>query len=191
MTVSELLAAVRKPYIDTLASAAVESEHIEPAYRRADGSLAIEGLLHLPCRADIIAASGPSAGQPIRVDSETQLRFEPVSFHVGETPVSFYPFVWDWAAVEVGGLNEETIAQAFKAWFLEWFDTEDQNDPTEDGLFGVVHFMSDPARTTQGWVVTIDLGSLPEEALEDLLRRMSDVGASQIRVGSQGLLPGD
>ena len=191
MTISELVAAVRKPYIEILASAAAESEaHIEPAYRRADGSLAFEGPLDLPCRADIIPVSGPSAGHPVRVDSETQLRFEPISFHLGATSISFHPFVWEWAAVEVEGLDKEAIAQAFKSWFLEWFDTEDQNDRTEDGLFGVVHFMSHPAQTLRGWGVTIDLGSLPERALEDLFGRMSDVGARQIRVG-QGLLPCD
>jgi len=191
MTLSELLGAVRARYIEMLANAAAESEaHIEPAFRRADGSLATEGPLDLPCRADIIPTVGPSAGQSVQVHSGSQLQFEPLAFRLGETSVSVHPFVWDWAAVEVGGLGEEAATTAFKSWFLEWFDIEDQNDQTEDALFGVVHFMSDPAQTTQGWVVTVDLGSSPARALEDLLFRMSDAGASQVCVGSQGLPSG-
>lgn len=184
MPVSELLAAIRKPYVAALARmSATAAMHLEPAYRQADGSLAVEGPLNLPCRADIIFKEGPSAGQSIRVDSESHLKFEPISFALGTTSVALSPFVWDWLPVEVCGLSQEATSSVLKSWFLEWFDTEDQNDPTEEGLYGVVHFMSEPEPTVEGWSVTVDLGSSPERALEDLLFRMSDAGASQIRVG--------
>jgi hypothetical protein len=184
MTISELLTAIRKPYAEALAkTSATAAIHLEPAYRQADGSLSVEGSLGLPCRADIILKEGDSAGQSIQVDSESQLKFEPISFELGTTSVVLSPFVWDWVPFEVCGLGQEATLSVLRSWFLEWFDTEDQNDPTEEGLYGVVHFMSEPESTVEGWRVTIDLGSSPERALEALFFRLSDVGASQIRVG--------
>ena len=132
MTVSELLHAIRQPYADLLAKAAAQPAVIvEPAYRRADGTLATEGALALPCRADLIATEGKSAGQPAMVDSATQLAFEPLEFDLETAAVSIRPFVWDWAAIEAGGLDESAAVEAFKAWFFAWFDVDDENTPAE------------------------------------------------------------
>lgn len=184
MTFTELLSAVRQPYIEALAQAAKHTPaHVEPAYRQGDGSLATDGALDLPCRADVIPREGASAGQPIQVDSKTQLQFEPIAFDLGTTSVAVSPFVWDWAPFEVCGLSEEAAASALRSWFLAWFDLEDENAPSDEGLYGVVHFMSDLAPAADGWKVTLDLGSASVDALEDLLFRMSDAGAARIRVG--------
>lgn len=184
MTVSGLLAAVRRSYVETLARIVAQAaSHVEPAYRQSDGSLAVEGPLGLPCRADVIPKEGPSAGQSTRVDAETQLKFEPVSFDVGRTSVVLSPFAWDWAPLEVQGLSRQAASSVIQSWFLAWFDTEDENDSSEDGLYGVVHFVSEPEPTAEGLRVMVDLGSSPVSTLEDLLFRMSDAGAAQIRVG--------
>jgi hypothetical protein len=184
MTVSELLRAIRQPYADLLAKAATQPAIVvEPAYRRADGTLATEGPLALPCRADTIATEGEAAGQPAMVDSATQLDFEPFAFELETAAVSIQPFVWDWAAVEADGLDESTANDAFKTWFLAWFDADDENTPAEDGLHGIVHYLSEPVRTEQGWRIHADLGSAPETAVEDLLFRLVDAGATRISVG--------
>lgn len=184
MMISEFLTAVRKPYIDTFARVATQVEsHVEPAYRQSDGSLAVEGSLGLPCRVDVIPMEGSTAGQTIRVDSETQLEFEVVTFTSGAGTVVLSPFVWDWTPLEVLGLSEEAVSNVCHSWFLKWFDADDENAPTEEGLFGVVHFMSELEPTEEGWRVTVDLGSSPVSAVEDLLFRILDAGASQVRVG--------
>ncbi|WP_041493143.1 hypothetical protein [Burkholderia lata] len=184
MTVSELLRAIRQPYADLLAKAAAQPAVIvEPAYRRADGTLATEGPLALPCRADIIPTAGESAGQPVMVDSATQLAFEPLAFELETAAVSIRPFVWDWAAIEADGLDESAAAEAFKTWFFAWFDVDDENTPADDGLHGIVHYLSEPVRTEQGWRVNADLGSAPETAVEDLLFRLVDAGATRIVLG--------
>ncbi|WP_174984319.1 hypothetical protein [Burkholderia lata] len=184
MTVSELLRAIRQPYADLLANAAAQPAVIvEPAYRRADGTLATEGPLALPCRADIITTEGETAGQPAMVDSATQLEFEPLAFDLETAAVSIRPFAWDWAAIEADGLDESAAVDAFKTWFFAWFDVDDENAPSEDGLHGIVHYLSEPVRTEQGWRVNADLGSAPETAVEDLLFRLVDAGASRIVLG--------
>ncbi|RQS31607.1 hypothetical protein DIE03_13025 [Burkholderia sp. Bp8992] len=184
MTVSELLRAIRQPYADLLAHAATQpSVIVEPAYRQADGTLATEGPLALPCRADTIAAEGEAAGQPEMIDSTTQLDFDPLEFDLETAAVSIRPFVWDWAEIEADGLDESAAADAFKTWFRAWFDVDDENDPAEDGLHGIVHYLSEPVRTEHGWRVNADLGSAPETAVEDLLFRLVDAGATRISVG--------
>ncbi|PHV32908.1 hypothetical protein CSQ94_11475 [Janthinobacterium sp. BJB312] len=184
MTISEFFTAVRTPYIDTLARVATQLEsHVEPAYRQSDGSLAVEGALGLPCRADVIQMEGITAGQTIQVDSETRLEFEAVTFASGAAEVLLSPFVWDWTPLEVLGLSQEAVANACQSWFLTWFDADDNNAANEEGLFGVVHFMSELEPTEEGWKVTVDLGSSPVSALEDFLFRILDAGASQVRIG--------
>ncbi|MFJ2454997.1 hypothetical protein ACIOWK_25245 [Pseudomonas protegens] len=176
MTVSELLAAIRKPYVETLARIAAEgAAHVEPAYRNSDGSLAVEGAMGTPCRVDVIAAE---SGEPVQVDSETELGFEPVRFAIEQMAVVISPFGWDWLPLEVRGLSLEQASEVIRAWFFEWFDGEDENPPTEEGLQGVLHFVSDPEATEEGYRVKIDLGSAPEEALEALLFALADAGAS-------------
>jgi hypothetical protein len=116
MTVSELLAAVRKPYVEALTrTSATAAVHVEPSYRQANGSLAVEGPLELPCRADFILKEGASAGQPVRVDSESQLKFEPIRFELGTTSVALSPFVWDWAPFEVCGLGQQAASSGFRS----------------------------------------------------------------------------
>lgn len=179
MTVSELLAAIRKPYVETLARIAAEgAAHVEPAYRNSDGSLAVEGAMATPCRVDVIAVEGASAGEPVQVDSETELGFEPVRFAIEQMAVVISPFGWDWLPLEVRGLSLEQASEVIRTWFFEWFDGEDENPPTEEGLQGVLHFVSDPEATEEGYRLKIDLGSAPEQALEALLFALADAGAS-------------
>jgi len=184
MTVSDLLSAIRQPYADLLAQAAAQpAAVVEPAYRKADGTLATEGPLALPCRADTVHTEGDSAGQPAMIDSTTQLDFEPFAFELETAAVSIRPFVWDWATIEADGLGEAAATDAFKAWFFAWFDADDESVPAEDGLHGIVHYLSEPASTGQGWRVNADLGSAPGAAVEDLLFRLVDAGATRINIG--------
>ncbi|KWF33337.1 hypothetical protein [Burkholderia pseudomultivorans] len=184
MTLSELFRAIRQPYIDLLAKAATQlPAHIEPAYRQADGTLATEGPLALPCRADYIPTEGEAAGRSARVDSVERLEFEPVSFEVDAATVSISPFAWDRATIEVDGLAESAAIDLFKSWFFAWFDADDASAPREDGLHGVAHYLSEPARIDQGWRVNVDFGSAPETAAEALLFRLVDAGATRISFG--------
>ncbi|MGW8421037.1 hypothetical protein [Comamonas sp. HJ-2] len=182
MTIAELLTAIRQPYADLLSQAAnAQDSYVEPAYRNSDGTLATEGAWNLPCRVDSIPVSKDSP-EPVQVDSQTRLDFEPVHFRIGDSAVELQPFVWDWLSLEVQGLAEEKASKALIDWFNDWFDGDDENEPDEAGLQQVVHFMSDPQVLAGGVKATIDLGSAPVEALEDLLFALSDAGAAQLRL---------
>jgi hypothetical protein len=182
MTITELLTAIRQPYADLLSQTANAREsHVEPAYRNSDGTLATEGAWNLPCRVDAIPVSEDST-EPLQVDSRTRLQFEPIHFKLGATSVQLQPFVWDWLSLRIEGLSDTQASGALIDWFLQWFDEEDENESDEAGLQQVVHFMSDPQIIGAGLKLTIDLGSAPVEALEDLLFALSDAGAVQLRL---------
>lgn len=105
------------------------------------------------------------------------------AFSRNDTSFALSPFVRDWVTVEVNGLSLESAEQVLKAWFLRWFDEENENNETEEGLFKVAHFMSDPAVTEGGVRVAVDLGSAPATAVKDLIFRVSDARAKVLRVG--------
>lgn len=184
MTLTQLLAAIRASYIAVLAAAVNHGNvHVEPAYRNADGTLTVEGKPALPCRADWIPAEGEFAGQSHTVDAKTQLEFDPFGFEMSGTKVSIVPFTWDWLPLQISGLTPELAEVTLVNWFTTWFDGEDENPKNADGLYGVVHFVS--AITTEGDVlqVSIDLGSVSETAVEDLLFKLSDANAQAVQLG--------
>ncbi|MES2039585.1 MAG: hypothetical protein V4495_17280 [Pseudomonadota bacterium] len=184
MTLIQLFAAIRASYIAVLAAAVNHGNvHVEPAYRNADGTLTMEGKPALPCRADWIPAEGEFAGQSHTVDAKTQLEFEPLSFQLSATEVSIVPFTWDWLPLQISGLTPELAEATLVQWFMTWFDGEDENPRNADGLYGVLHFMS--AITPEGDVlqVSIDLGSVSETAVEDLLFKLSDANAQAVQLG--------
>ncbi|MES2263740.1 MAG: hypothetical protein V4724_34920 [Pseudomonadota bacterium] len=147
----------------------------------------MEGTLDLPSRADYIPREG--AGKPAMVDSTSHLDFETISVAYKDCDVLIGPFVWDWVQLTIRGLPEQEAASVAKNWFFRWFDPEDTNEANEDGLYGVVHFLGEPKVAANGIEFSIDLGSAPPEALEDLLERMSSHGASAASVANSALQP--
>ncbi|MFZ6873381.1 hypothetical protein ACO0LF_15105 [Undibacterium sp. Di27W] len=190
MTVTELFTAIRASYVALLSATAQKDQaHIEPAYRNADGTLALEGNPALPCRADFIPKTGPFAGEAYTVDANSQLEFEPVHFQLSATDIHIQPFTWDWLNLQVHGLQPDIAGAILADWFMAYFDGEDENQANEQGLYGVVHFMSafsqqvQQVQQAQALQLTIDLGSVPGSALEDLMLRLSDAGAQAVHLG--------
>jgi hypothetical protein len=181
MTVSEIFNAVRNLYITELAKAIYNQDvHIEPAYRLVDGNLAVEGDLLLPCRADLIYKSGKNMNESSMVDSGSKLDLDEFIFNIESTQLAISAFTWDWLTVKVSGISEEVASVVFTKWFMNWFDAEDTNQLNADGLYEVVHFMSDLKTENNDFYVNLDLGSSPAEALEDLLFRLSDEHAMKV-----------
>lgn len=179
MTLTELFAAVRAQYTQELTEAIAASEaHVEPAFRKETGELAVSGPLELPYRADLIPRGGD--GTSVMVDSTTSLGFEPFTVDYGQCRVHVSPFVWDWVKFAVKGLTEDESAVLMKAWFLRWFDPDDTNEADEQGLFGVVHYLGEPQAVEGSEEWTVDLGSAPPEAVEDLLKMFESHGSTEV-----------
>jgi hypothetical protein len=179
MTFPELMSAIRASYAENLARelAGHDPARREAAMRRAGGELALDGTPALPHRFDVLDAGGDSR----MVDAERQLKFDSFTFDIDGMSVSIAPFTWDWLGLGIDGdavVASNTCAQ----WFLRWFDAEDAQQPGADGLHGVVHFMGDPAATASGIDLRIDLGSAPDEAIDDLLFSLAEAGIAAVRL---------
>jgi hypothetical protein len=183
-SINELFTVIRMAYAATFADAVASAAdaHLEPALRKADGSLALEGPLGLPMRVDLIPRRGAQAGRSLSIDSEQRMQF---SVHVvSMPPATLYiaPFAWDCVSLRISGMTAQQAGAVLAPWFMAWFDPHDTNRQNEEGLFGVVHFLSDPCAEGGMVAASLDLGSAPPEALEDLLARLAAAGASDIRL---------
>lgn len=181
MNFSELLGAIRDLYVTELSQAAADAAHVEPAPRTASGELALEGTPPLPCRVDAIAGHGEAAGRPTRIDSRKRLQFEPIAFEIDSARIVVAPFAWDDVEIEIRGVDDSAARRAASEWFMRWFDADDLN-PQIDGLYQVVHCLSDLKDKADGLEATIDLGSAPTRAFEDLLVGLVDAGAAEVYV---------
>jgi len=61
-------------------------------------------------------------------------------------------------------------------WFLRWFDLDDVNGKTPEGLFGVAHFISNPEDEADGVKLVVDFGSAPVCAFGELLDCFTEAG---------------
>jgi hypothetical protein len=189
MTVGELLDAIRERYLAQFRQTISEVEKsdmeawVECAYRDEDGGLAREEALKLPLRLDIVAFADGEAKNKVRVDSKTMLSFEPIDFEWTGIPTRLSPFHWDSCDIRVSGVPRGTDWSRVRNWLDEWFDGEDTRQPDEHGLFGVIHFLSDPKPDGSKTIFNVDFGSAPVEAFEALLDALRDSGATKIEIG--------
>jgi hypothetical protein len=181
----EVAAKAREIYLDAFRAAIKElGDEImaEPALRDEDGSLVVEGDLELPIRYDLVRLQEGEASESIQVDSDQIVDFEefemPLSSGRG---VRVIPFLWDCCPVLLRNVQEADWTP-LRDWFMKWFDGEDENEPTPDGLQEVVHFLSDPDPSDLGSMVLCDFGTAPLLAFEEFVSALGQI-APQAQIG--------
>lgn len=187
MTIPELLAKIRAIYATQLSAVIAAHPNCvsEGAYRTSSGDLAFEGASALPMRLDVLPVTEEGPGNPIMVDSPSRLQFTPIDW--SESPslrVTLAPFIWDYCQVFVPDIPANFSFEPIKQWFLRWFDADDANTADENGLYGVVHYLSEPDYKEEGVSFTVDFGSAPVDALEDLFEALAAAGATIARISS-------
>jgi hypothetical protein len=182
MDVIALLERVRALNVEALVEsiAGAGPAHVEPALRRSDGSLAVEGAWGLPLRIDFLR-KGRESERAIPVTPARALSFGRFSLTIGDAEFDVGPFGWDWCEISTD-LSPDRVGPALQRWFMEWFDPDDQNGSDSVGLYGVVHFASDPEPVGTGSKVSVDLGSAPVDALLSLLAQLSAAGVGAARI---------
>ncbi len=158
----------------------------EPALRLADGSVccAPDGL-QLPLWHDLVFADDEGKWHPEHADSHT-IRFErAVHTHwEGRIEITIRQILWDYLEIHCSPWPVANDWAPLRAWFLQWFDSDDVKEPDAEGLSGVVHFISDPETLNDGFRLFVDLGSAPLDALGDLLNRLAELGVARCSFGS-------
>lgn len=198
MSLGLLLDDIRRHYTARLASFAEELRAADPdatvltevAFEDEDGAVAVEGVLELPMRLDVVELKGGDVSQLLTVDTDSHVDFEPVDFDWGEEglPVALGPFAWNRLRIRLHGLGDSPDWTPLQDWFWIWFT---RNEPSEGGFLGAVHFLSDPEPMEAGaYQFTADLGTAPVSAFEDLLDTFSALGTSEAEIGGANGEPG-
>jgi len=185
MDLNDLLEPVRQSTIDRLAlaiheakTAGGESFVSEPVLREGDRTPVPHGRLAQPARHDL-----PTGNIPGEIALPA---FAPVGIEwPGGLAVVLRPFRWDALRVHFPEGNPSGDWEPLLGWFEEWFKAE------EDGvgdLLLVVHSVSDPVDEGDGQTLTIDLGSAPVVAIEDLFDALAGLDVSRVEIGVPDLL---
>lgn len=157
---------------------------MEPAIRTSNGALAFapDGL-KLPLRWDFVAEAAP---EEKNADSVTLKIVEPAyATWAPGMRVELISVCWDCMIIRLSPPRPEEDWQWLAAWFLRWFDPEDQNSKDEDGLYKVVHFVSDPAPAADAAKFVVDFGSAGIGALADLLDQIAEKGYTKCIIGDE------
>jgi hypothetical protein len=190
MTLKTLLLRIRAAYVELLsgavraARAKGQEVNVEPLIRDADGAIVRDGALESGVRLDLVVARKRGLVEK-RVDSARRIGFDPIT--IPWTPrlsVVLEPFTWDCAHVETD-LGAKALTTVVSPWLERWIAPGDGRRRGRDGLHGVVHFASDPAKHRSGAAVSLDLGSARPEALYELFDALANAGARKVRIASE------
>ncbi len=116
------------------------------------------------------------------VDGRKPIQLAEMSFDIGNTRVHFSRFSWDAVTLDIEGICQDAAEQVVRNWFLQWFDEDDTNLANAEGLYGVVHFMSDPQTVENVIRFGMDLGSAPANAMSELIEELCNRGASRLKL---------
>jgi hypothetical protein len=109
-------------------------------------------------------------------------RFAPITERWDALQVALHPLVW--SALEVRVQGAQISEAALLAWFHEWYDLGETKHPQQDGLLGVVHSITAPERTADGWSTSIDFGSSDIDAFVAFVELLRANGATKVELGS-------
>lgn len=176
MTITDLLKKIRQPYIDQFSYTAAQADfHVEPVLRGQDGSAIYEGTLDTPYRCDLVHKETLKTESVEAIESN---RFETVCCAIGAMRLTLSAFSWDMLTLVINGMSRAAAEKVMRDWFLHWFDENDSNAEDIGGLYGVVHFLSDPVSVGTAVRFEVDLGSVPADAVTALIEELADQGAS-------------
>lgn len=197
MAFSQLLNDIREYYVSRFVSAVNEcaaasdvSVSCECAFCNDEGDVVTEGLLDLPARGDCFVIRDGAVVDVLQIDTKEMLSFDPIGLNWcdGDVSVRLAPFQWNWMQLRVHGVSSKTCRVPIRNWFLRWFKDDDS---VTDDLLGAVHFMSDP-EDGDGFVqFSIDLGTAPVAAIEELLDAAVIAGVTAVEIGQFGQAAGD
>ena len=181
-----LAAQIREHYIKALLASFAE-------FRAAYSPSALEVMFELQrqeslpyrlYRADM-AANASSEAKLQEVNPSTHLSFESFELDTGGGLVAAaHPVVWNDVGIKA---NVRLPDAPIEAWAMKWLDMYDHHAQDENGLQGVIHSISRDDKGNEGTELTVDFGSAPVGALNDLIEVMRKCGVSHITFHSGSL----
>jgi hypothetical protein len=102
--------------------------------------------------------------------------------------VTLHPFVWNGIEFVSGTVPDQITL--LTDWVSRWLDIGDTKPEDNDGLSEVIHSVTFPKVEDLRWSFSVDFGSAPVRAFEDLLDTLSKLRIKVINVGSFTYLEG-
>ena len=189
MEFSELLDQIRGHFVthllEVIASEREASDVTivhEPALRNGNGDIVRSGPLDTPMRVDLVKAKDGEVVDSVNVDTDEMLSFEPFEFTWPQKDlgVRIEPFQWNWLQAQTIAEPQPDDWHSLRDWYLKWFG---EDDPAIDQLSGAVHYIADPHIDGTAIQLTIDLGTSPVAAFEELLDALANFGAKEVSIG--------
>jgi hypothetical protein len=190
MTSPALLDDIRGFYLDHFRRVLKEKRRVpaakivtEPAWRLKNGLVGRQGPLNLPRRKDLVVRS-PTVNGSFQIKTERTLQFKPLTFTWGQgLTVSIGPFRWEECPVKLLGTTTDDQPLPLVDWYDRWFDEFDTKGPLKKDFQEVVHFLEISEQKDAATELTIDFGSAPKAAFEELLDALEQGGSNTVEIG--------
>lgn len=178
-----LLAQIRHHYLGALISSYEEFKKLhQPSSPEVMLQLERDGALAYKLyRVDM--ASNSAAG-PLMQDvvPTTYLNFESKSFEpLDELQVTVSPFYWSNLEISADSALRDSDLEE---WALLWLDVSDCHIHDTNGLQNVIHSLERPQGNESASKFTVDMGSAPPQAIEDLMTLLRLLGARKVALSS-------
>jgi hypothetical protein len=135
-----------------------------------------------PLCVDILVSKSDGKREHWSVNAEEAPEGEVVGvWRVGQVDVKVFPLTWE--ALLVWVHHPEPDWCVLDSWRQRWMDPDQEREKDENGLDGVAHFLSEPVAEGGGWLMEVDLGSAPVEALVELMEKLVAMGADEAELG--------
>jgi hypothetical protein len=156
----------------------------EPMLCGADGEPSRAGALDLPTRLDLVLHSEYQDDQSLEITTESAIDFAPLTYSWNDAvEVAVEPFHWERCAVVLRGTFSDDWWPLLE-WFNKWFDEFDSKASLKRDVQEVVHFLSDPEVAADHVRFTLDFGTAPVGAFDELLDAVHKCGAESAHFSS-------
>ena len=121
-------------------------------------------------------------GRPTELGPNRYTNHPKILFKLGDLSIELNPFYWH--GCDFVFEKEIQNIEWLKLWATKWIDVEDTNPIDANGFSGVIHNVTRPLQTNNGWQFTVDFGTASEESFNELLRCINERGIGEVRIGS-------
>lgn len=119
------------------------------------------------------------------INPDTFLTFDPFTHTVlPNLDVTLMPFAWNGVEFRINSISS---CSGLEGWALRWLDVSDEHEQDANGLQGVIHSVSAPEIVGDHSTFSVDFGSAPVQAVEELFSVIRAMGATTAEIKSSSL----
>lgn len=159
-----------------------ESIEIEPLMRTETGDVRRDGVLNLPTRCDFGIQFAGMMQEKNLATRHPEALIQGYYDIAGMNRIWVSPFAWNALDIQFRLESDWPDFKPLRRWYLEWsLASRGHEKPFTKN---VLHKLSGPTPSAAGWLLTLDLGSAPPEAVLDLLDALSAIGSKNVTFGA-------